>query len=345
MSVVKQFILERIGPPEAAFRLVEGTMPTLKEDGLLVKVEGFGLNFADIMARYGKYREAPPFPFVPGYEIVGVVQEVGPQCSSAWIGKRIAGFCRFGGYSNYVEATPSSIVEVGNCNIGDSLSLCTQGVTAAYMVDHIPKTSEEGYALVHSAAGGVGNLLVQLLHQRKIKTIGKIRNNQKAKCLENLPLDHIIISDNNHYHKSIKEKIGDSGLMAVFNPLGGKTIKEDLNRINPGGQLFLYGGATLLEGKLGIFSLLNFVRKSGFFSPIPLMMGSKSLVGVNVLKIADANPMAIKNYLSECFENYKKKILQPLKSTGFPSTKFNEAQSLLESGESTGKIYVYWEDF
>jgi len=75
------------------------------------------------------------------------------------------------------------------------------------------------------------------------------------------------------------------------------------------------------------------------------MMGSKSLVGVNVLKLADANPSAIQHYLSQCFHLYNKQELKPLESKAFSSTDFHAAQAWLESGQSTGKVYVYWEDF
>ena len=345
MSGNKRFELKKFGAPKEAFRLIETPFAALTEDSLRIKIEAFGLNFADIMARQGKYREAPPLPFVPGYEIVGVVQEVGAQCSSNWLGKRVAGFCRFGGYSNEATVHPSSIVEVGDCDAGDALSLCTQGVTAAYMTDHIPQSSEGGMALVHSAAGGVGNLLVQMLKRKGIKTIGKIREAHKIKQLERLGVDHILVSDNIKYPEKVKEITGNKGLIAAFNPIGGSTVKADLNNLSSGGQLFLYGGASLLDGRNGIFSLLHFVIKSGFFSPIPLMMGSKSLVGVNVLKLADANPSAIQRYLSQCFHLYAKQELKPLEPKAFSSKDFHAAQAWLESGQSTGKVYVYWEDF
>lgn len=344
MSAVKQFLLERSGASEKAFRLIEIPLPTLAEDCLLIKVQGFGLNFADIMARKGKYREAPPRPFVPGYEMVGIVERVGAQCSEEWLGKRVAGFCRFGGYSSYVMVNPTSIAEVGDWEMGDVLSLCTQGVTSAFMADHIPSSSEGGFALVHSAAGGVGNLLIQMLHQKGIKTIGKIRSEQKVNALASLPVDHILVSNNDDYHDQIKELVGNTGLVAAFNPLGGRTIKRDLDMLNPGGQLFLYGGASLLEGRLGMLSLLQFVWKSGLISPIPLMMGSKTITGINVLKLADSNPVALKNYLMRCIEAYQNQQLRPLSATLFNHKDFHEAQNLLESGQSAGKIAVYWDD-
>jgi len=51
--------------------------PTLKKDHVIIKVKAFGLNFADVLARKGYYPDAPKFPFVPGYEVSGIIIAIG----------------------------------------------------------------------------------------------------------------------------------------------------------------------------------------------------------------------------------------------------------------------------
>jgi NADPH2:quinone reductase len=93
-----------------------------------------------------------------------------------------------------------------------------------------------------------------------------------------------------------------------------------------------------------VLSLLNFVRKTGIYSPIPLMMQSKAMVGVNMLKIADDNPSVLSYHLKQCFDHYKNQVLMPIPATSFHHSELHLAHELLESGNSTGKLVVYWGD-
>ena len=339
------FYLVKPGDSTTAFALKPVQLPPLKEGQVLIAVTVFGLNFADVMARRGKYREAPSFPFVPGYDIVGVVERVFDEDHKHLIGKRVAGFCRFGGYATAVITGSDAIVEIGDMDAGDALSLCTQGVTASYMADQISEAHKGRFALVHAAAGGVGSLLLQFLHLKGIKTIARVSSKEKVAALNTLSPTHIVVSDQHTYDQSIQQLLGNDTLIASFNAVAGSTVRKDLRLIGSGGKLFLFGGAGLLQAKFGILSLLNFVRKTGFYSPIPLMMQSKAMIGVNMLKIADVSPSVLSFHLNQSFNLYQNKLLNPLPATTFHHDDLNSAHKLLESGKSTGKIIIYWGDF
>ena len=139
----KGYFLVKAGTAPEAFELQSFKSPALSSGQVLIRVSAFGLNFADVMARRGKYREAPSFPFVPGYDIVGVVEHVFDENHKHLIGKRVAGFCRFGGYATTVISMAEALVEIGDMNTADALSLCTQGVTASYMADQISNALQE----------------------------------------------------------------------------------------------------------------------------------------------------------------------------------------------------------
>lgn len=342
-SLTEGYFIVKNGHAGSAFQRQEFILPQLTEGQVRIHVEAFGLNFADIMARRGKYKEAPNIPFVPGYDVVGEIIAISEELPSTWIGKRVAGFTRFGGYAKQVQTTIDAVVEIGDMPTGEALALCTQGVTASYMISFLPKHTVGQFALVHAAAGGVGSLVLQLLHQKGIKTIAKVSSESKKSILETLSPFHILVSNNEEYDDKLSKEMVDIRWVASFNAIGGKTIKKDLKRIDNGGLLFLFGGASLLNGKWGIFSLLNFIRKTGFLTPIQLMMQSKGILGVNMLKLADNHPEVLKHHLNLCFTNYQKGKLRPLKPLGFHHEKLVEAHHLLESGNSTGKIFVYWD--
>lgn len=68
---MKQATIVEYGPANKAFKIQEASSLVPKENEVQIEVEGFGLNYADVMARNGLYKEAPKLPFVPGYEVVG----------------------------------------------------------------------------------------------------------------------------------------------------------------------------------------------------------------------------------------------------------------------------------
>ena len=94
----KALVLKRKGKSNQAFELQDIDLPALKQDEVLIESESFGLNYADVMARNGLYKDAPPMPCVIGYEAVGVIEQVGSQVDQKMIGQRVLAFCRFGGY-------------------------------------------------------------------------------------------------------------------------------------------------------------------------------------------------------------------------------------------------------
>lgn len=83
---MKQVWITRKGGPEV-LRVKEGPDPSPTEGEVLIEVKASGINFADILSRTGRYPEAPPLPMVPGYEVSGLVTEVGEKVSKEWVGR------------------------------------------------------------------------------------------------------------------------------------------------------------------------------------------------------------------------------------------------------------------
>ena len=336
------FVLIKNGASKDAFRLQEITLDDLASDEVLIESEAFGLNYADVMARRGLYREAPPLPCVIGYEVVGKVTKVGAQSNHELIGKRVVGFTRFGGYSRHAITKLDAIVEIGDTTAVEALAIATQGVTAFYMSDYISPIRKNDHVLIHAAAGGVGSLMIQLAKLKGAVVYAKVGNKHKiAHCLE-LGADHVIDYSSNAYEEKLQELLNGKTLDISFNPVGGSTFKKDMKLIKNTGKIVLFGGSELSGSKWGILSQLNFVRKMGFFTPIVLMMKSISIVGVNMLKVADNRPDVLKHCLEEVYSLYKQGKLKPISGGEFNSSDFFEAHDLLESGKSTGKIIVRW---
>lgn len=337
------FVLTNYGNAEAAFQLKTIDLPSLKSNEVLIDSEGFGLNYADVMARRNMYKEAPNLPAVLGYEVVGKIIQIGSACDTALMGKRVLAFTRFGGYAKKVISNATGILEIGNLELQIALALCTQGVTAHYMASYISQIRPMDKVLVHAAAGGVGSLLIQMAKNNGAVVIAKVGTDEKVDAVLAMGADFAINYKTENYHERLLSILDGACLDISFNAVAGSTVKKDLALLGPGGRLFLFGGAEMLAGKYGLFSKLNFVRKMMMLLPIGLMMRSKSIIGVNMLKIADVKPEIIATCLNEVHLLYLNGKLNPSLGKQFKQGSMQKAHTFLESGISQGKVSVIWD--
>lgn len=337
-------VLEKNKKGVSAFVRQEWTLPSLGPKQVCIESEAFGLNYSDVMASNGLYREAPPRPCVVGYEVVGKIIEVGTDLSQDLIGNRVLAFCRFGGYARHIITEDYAFTPIDeNAEAGEMLALCTQGVTAYYMTHYLSPIRPNEKVLVHAAAGGVGSLLIQLAKNTGAEVYAKIGSSKKTEFVQKLGADHVIDYSTGDYYEQVNKLLGKERLDVSFNPVGGDSFKKDLQLLGSGGRLFLFGGSQLSDGKWGILSALNFLRKMGRPLPIGYMMRSKSILGVNMLKIADFKPQILQNCMQSIVKMKLEGKIKPQVGGVFTVDEFNKAFTLLAEGKSTGKIMVHWD--
>lgn len=337
------FFIVKKGESKEAFELREFDIDGPAADEVLIEVEAFGLNYADVMARRGLYREAPPFPCIVGYEAVGNIVQCGPEADQSLLKKRVIAFCRFGGYSKHVITNDYAVVPIQNQPAEELLALCTQAVTAYYMAEYLTPIHKIDTVLIHAAAGGVGTILIQLAKLKGATVIAKIGREEKTDVVKNLGADHVVNYNTSDYAEQINGILKGKRIDISFNPAAGSTYKKDMQLLGSGGRMILFGASELARGKWGIFSKLNFVRKMGFVLPIGLMMRSKNIMGVNMLKIADNKPKVMEHCLTEVVRLYDAGKIKPQVGGKYTSAQLCDAHDTLESGKSTGKLSVFWE--
>ncbi|MNJ88998.1 Phthiocerol synthesis polyketide synthase type I PpsC [compost metagenome] len=339
MEQTQAFHLVKKGSAESAFELRSLTLPELTNGQVLIEVEAFGLNYADVMARLGLYREAPPMPCVIGYEVVGIVSRVASEADKELLGKRVVGFCRFGGYAKHVITHNYAVSLIDEMDAGIALSLATQFVTAYYMVHRSANVQSGERILIHAAAGGVGTALIQLCKLKGAHVTAKVSSKEKEELVRSLGADEIINYKEGDYEKQVSEKLDVS-----FNPVAGGTFKKDWELLGTGGRLVLFGGSELSNGRWGLLSTLNFVRKMGFVVPIGLMMRSKSIIGINMLKVADFKPKVLTECLNEVVRMVKQGQIHPVVGGVYKQHELKMAHRLLEEGKTVGKLIIEWDD-
>jgi len=338
----ESLLLTRNGSAEKAFKLSEINLPELQKHQVLIEVEAFGLNYADVMIRRGLHSEKPKLPCILGYEVVGTVIKAYDKANNNLIGARVAAFTKLGAYSRHVIANVEMLCPIDNINANTALALVLQGITAYYMSNYIAPIKTGETVLIHAAAGGVGTLLIQLAKYAGAKVIAKVSSEEKRqKCLE-LGADFAINYKTHNYAQKVEKFIGKRNLDVSFNPIGGKTFRQDLKLMGAGSKMILFSGAELMAGKFGIFSQLNFLLKMGVIIPIFQTISAKSIIGINMLELANTKPYVIKECLTQMICLYQQEIIKPINGGEFKFTELAKANSLLESGKSSGKISVCW---
>lgn len=340
---MKAVFLKKYGKAEEAFEIRETAAPEIKPRQALVKVEGFGLNFADVVARNGLYREAPPLPCVLGYEAVGRVEKVGADVDPSWIGKRVLAFTRFGGYAEHVCSDFRGLTEIPeDMPLPVAVAMGTQYATAYYAIMHSLRLMKGDVVLIHAAAGGVGLALVQFALHLGCEIVATAGSQQKLDFLKSLGVHHVINYRETDYAEAARKALGDKRVMATFNSLAGNSMKKDMNLLGSGGTLVCFGGASRMGKKGGIFATINFLLQTGFMSPLFMMMKSKSLIGINMLKLADYRPELVQHCLRSVIEMYKQGQIKPHSGQEFPVSEIAKAHHLLGERDTIGKIAMRW---
>ena len=340
---MKQITITQYGNPSDAFEMQEKKQPEPTDMEVLIEVEGFGLNYADVMARNGLYKDAPDLPFVSGYEVVGKVVKIGKDVPETFLEKRVVAFTRFGGYAEFAVTDYRGIAVIDDTIPGgEACALATQYCTAFYMTDYVAKLHEGDTALIHACAGGVGTALTQLCKHRNVHVIGLCSTDEKVDYLKTLGVDTPINYKKEDYKTVIEEKFGTRKVDYAFNPVAGKSFKQDMKLLAFGGKIFCYGASSRSGKGKGIWHDLMFLLKTGFISPLFLTMKSQAVMGVNMLRIADYKKEVIGQCLKELIQLHQEGVIRPQVGAEFKAAEIAQAHELLESGKSTGKIYVHW---
>ncbi|MFZ0734313.1 MAG: quinone oxidoreductase [Candidatus Sulfotelmatobacter sp.] len=227
------------GGPEV-MELVDIPAPQPKSAEAVVKVHVAGVNSIDAQFRDGSLRT--PLPFIPGQEGAGVVTALGPQAKMVKVGDRVAWSGTLGSYAEYVAVPEEHLVPVPDSITDEqATAVMVQGLTAHYLVNDAHKLKSGETALVHSAAGGVGLLLVQMARGAGARVIGTASSAEKAQLAREAGADEVIVFTQQDFEPEVKRLTGGKGVDVVYDGVGKATFEKNLNVMRLRGMLVLYG--------------------------------------------------------------------------------------------------------
>jgi len=338
---MKAIYLQKYGSAQEAFVVKETKIPTPKEDEVLIKVKYSGLNFADVIARRGMYPDAPKNPALLGYDVSGEISAVGENVTEFKIGQQVVAMTRFGGYAEYAVTNKNGVAVVPDgYDMAAATVLATQACTAYYCAEDCVTLHKGDKVLIQAAAGGVGGLLVQIAKHRGCIVYGTASTG-KQDFIKKLGVDYAIDYTKDNFYDVIKGN--GHQLDMVFDSLGGTAFAKGVKLLAPGGKMVCYGAAEQLESRKNKLKLISLAVGFGLFSPISLLMQSKSIITVNMLRIADFKQSVFNEVLQNVIKMADQKIITPHVSKVFPALDIAEAHDFLESRQSTGKVVLKWD--
>ncbi len=230
------------GPPEV-MKLETVPVPEPGEGQVLVKISAAGLNFIDVYHRLGGY--PLPLPFTPGMEGAGVVEAIGPGVTELRPGDRVGYAMQLGSYAEYALVPAWKAVQIPD-GLSDeqAAAVMLQGLTAHYLSHGSYPLSSADTALIHAAAGGTGQLLVQMVKIWGARVIATCSTEEKAALAKGAGADEVILYTEEDFEIETKRLTDDRGVDVVYDSVGQATFDKSLNCLRPRGYMVLYGAAS-----------------------------------------------------------------------------------------------------
>ena len=242
-------------------------LPEPKPGELRVKVAAIGINFADVYARRGWYPSARPF--VPGSEFAGTVDQVGAGVTEFHPGDRVGTASGSSGYAEYGLAPAMRTARLPDeVSFEQGAALLEQGLTAHYLAVSTYPLKAGDTALVHAAAGGVGQILVQIAKMRGATVIATVSTEQKAHIARELGADEVILYSQQDFEAETKRLTGGKGVDVVYDSVGKDTFEKSLNCLRARGLMALYGQSS---GKVEPMDPQILNRKGSLFLTRPTL--------------------------------------------------------------------------
>ncbi|KIF75355.1 NADPH:quinone reductase [Streptomyces sp. 150FB] len=314
-------------------------LPPPAEGQVVLRMDATGVSFAEQQMRRGKYYNQPPFPFVPGYDVVGTVTATGPGVDAGLTGRRFAAVTKVGGWASHLLIDAADLVPVPDgVDAAAAETVVINGITAWQMLHRMAKVRPGGTVVVLGANGGVGSILVQLARHAGIAVIGTAspRHHTTVAGWGAIPVDY---RDPDLYGRI--RGLAPDGVDAVFDHVGGDGLVESWRLLRRGGTLVSYGTAASkddagssqlpvlrLFARLAVWNCLPNGRSAHFYN---FWAGRRRLA-------------AFRNRLSEDLSQVLRLVadgvLTPQIAAEFPLSDAASALELAESRTVAGKVIL-----
>ena len=326
----KSVIVTKKGSPEV-LKIVENELRAPLAGEARIKILATSVGRTDIGYRKGDLSFSPRVPFVPGYEILGVVDAVGEGVTNVDVGDRVGALIGHGGYSEYIYLGKEHLVKVpATLDPAEAVTLILNYASAYQMLHRTAKVKAGDRVLIIGASGGVGTALLQLGKLAGLIMYGTASPSKHTVMtkLGATPID---------YHTQdlvdVIHRAEPNGLDFVFDGVGGEYGKIGLEVLGKGGELVEYTPAPAGPGAIALLGWLIFVN-------LMMLPNRKSIKGYGISALYRSIKRPFMDDLPVLFKLLEEGKIKPIIAKKFPILEAAQANELLENGKVTGNVVL-----
>lgn len=338
----KQVVITQAGPADVLEVVETAPLPQPGPGEVRLRVIAASASFTDIIVRKGLYPGIDAqLPYPPGYDLVGVVDKLGPGVSGLAIGQRVADMTIWGAYTEYAIRPAAGLVPVPDeLPADDAVVLVLSYLTAYQMLFREARLQPGQAILIHGASGAVGTALAQLGRVAGLTMYGTASKSKHeyVRAMGVTPIDY----RSEDFVEVIRTATGGHGVQAAFDAISAENFARSYSILDQGGLLVEYGLYTAtLEGK-GILDLIQdflAIQWLNFkWSWFPEQ--DRRYTFYNIADMREEHPQWFKEDLASLFELALEGNIKPLIWKRMPLAAAAEAHRYIEAGEVKGKIVL-----
>lgn len=293
----------------------------------VVRVVSAGLNFADLLMQAGRYQVRPPFPFIPGMELAGVVEALGPDTPGPAVGTRVLAIPGQGALAERICLPADRLVVLPPAvDFDEAAGFPIAQGTSLLALDWKARLQAGETVFVTGAAGGVGLTAVGIGKLLGARVIASARGEDRLAVARAAGADELIDSD----APDLKDRLRAlGGADVVYDVVGGPAFDASLRACRPGGRLLAIGFA------------------SGHVPQVPanlLLVKNLSVIGFWFGGVIEHSPQLVADSLTRLLDWRAEGRLRPLASQTLPFDSLPEGLELLRQRRATGKVVIRVQD-
>ncbi len=338
---MKAAFVTRYGGPEV-LEISDAPIPEPGPDEVLVRVRCIGLNFADIVGRFGAYPGTPKPPYIPGLEFSGDVVQIGPRVMKFSGRERIMGYSKLGSHAEYVLVNQYyATVIPEKMTYEEGASFLVSMLSAYHGLVRLANLRTGERLLVHAAAGGVGLASLQIGRHLNAEVFATAGTDAKTEIARSFGAHHVINYTSSAFDTEIQRITDGGGVDVVMDSVGGEVFKKSWPLLAPMGRYLMLGvsSMTTADGSLTRSMIADAYEQMKPIFPPSLIHINKAIFGFN-LGLITGKERYFEQAATELLTWYKLGVIRPLVGKVFPFDQIVEAHRYLQNRQSVGKVVV-----
>ncbi|CAF0744503.1 unnamed protein product [Adineta steineri] len=344
---IKCIIVQQTFTGKRELKITTMPKPPPPEDGeVLIAVKACGINFNDVLVRYGLMEDGLRPPFVPGFECSGEILEIGPNVTNFERGDRVLAITRFSAWAEQIVVKKDLVFKIPKeMSFREAAVLPISYLTAYILLFEIGNIKSGQTLLFHSAGGGVGVALTQLSKLVPNLTLIATTSSHKFDVLR--AHIHYLFEHGIDYTEDVK-KIAPEGVDLVLDCMAGDDCERGLALLKFNGKYVMYGTSSLLswdvKNLFGITKGMTNWWQNDKISCLRLFQDSKSIHGFNLIQLLTRGSNDTRRYLADIMHKvfllYKEGKIKPVIDSVFTFDEVNNALGKLVERKNIGKVVI-----